>query len=390
MIDLAWENERLELPISKDTFLQVLEPSYPPKLDNHELERNLENHLNSIREELSKARRIVLILEDPSRPTRTTRMMSIIGEILHRIRGRWDGFEIVIAAGAHYHIQQEQISVKVDALFLPVSIHNCRSADGLEKVGATKRGIPFYINKKVVEADFRLTVSTTNIHHLAGFSGGGKIILPGVAGLETIEALHSLPPGRPGIRECAMRNLIDEAVSYVPINYSWHLIANSDGDLVKLFFDKMPGSHLKSKLALLRLITLPKPEAAQVLILGCRPFNHNIIGTFKSLHHIPKLLKSGGKAVLFNEAPEGVGFHHWRTQAKVVENQKKFYREFLKDYQVGVFSPRAKLFDFKGIFPDEIILLRNMDDLIKFLNRPEPEKSTFLPFAPITLVSEGN
>ncbi len=395
MVELPWYTKKIVLPLPDTAHLSRLEPFYPQSITREGLLSSLiQNHLNAFRMELKKAKEIVLILEDPSRVSKTGIIVNTICQTVQKCRGSLLGFEIIIASGAHFHAREADLLKKVGSSHWPVSIHNCLQNN--QPIGTSRSGIPLLFNQKVVRADFRMTISTMNIHPLAGLSGGAKILLPGVAGLKTIEAFHSLPGGIPGTEKSPMRILINELLGMLPIAHSWHLLSNPEGEIYKIIGGDMLESFHQAATELLKIVTVRKPEQlADFLILGCRPFNQNLIGAFKSFHPIPKLLKPGGSVLLFNEAPQGIGFHHWRTQAQVITGQKKEYQKRLEDFHVGIFSPGTSCEEFASLFPGTFHLLKTQSDLVTFFNGPNtyPKVTTssrflVIPYAPVTLVSD--
>ena len=71
--------------------------------------------------------------------------------------------------------------------------HSAFDEGGLERVGDTPDGIPIWLDRRWVDADFKITTGFVEPHFFAGFSGGPKMVAPGLAGLETVMHLHSAP-----------------------------------------------------------------------------------------------------------------------------------------------------------------------------------------------------
>jgi nickel-dependent lactate racemase len=391
MLSFSWNNDTMPIPIPEAIKPTILEAPYPNPLDVNEINSLIQLDMGKFDFELKKAKNIVLIVEDSSRMSNTKDLVRAICNNIQKSRGNLSGFEIIIAAGAHYEIYPNDLFNKID-LKMPFSIHDCKDTGNLITMKSKRRNVPFLFNKKVVQADLRFTISTMNIHPLVGLSGGGKALLPGIAGLQTIEAFHSLPPGKPGNESSPMRELIKEVLEVLPIHHSWHLLSNPDGYIVKINSGKVDDSFHQSAKELLKLVTVNKPNwLADILFLGCRPFNQNLIGTFKSLHQIPKLLKPAGKVILLNEAPQGIGFHHWRTEPQVIATQKNLYQQQFNNFQIGVFSPQTTNEQFRMIFPETFQLLKERAELLNFIEIPElKNKNTArviaIPFAPITLI----
>lgn len=389
MILLPWSNDFLTVDIGDHPAVNCLEPVYPPPLTPVDIRTTINHDLAALTRPIKHAERIVLILEDPSRPSDTRDLVGTIIDGIREIRGNLAEFHLVVAAGAHYRIAPRHLLKKIPQLSLPIIIHDSRAESGLVSIGTHRSGIPLFFNKAVVRAELRLSVSTVNIHPLAGFSGGGKILIPGVAGLKTIHGLHRLPPGEPGVHKSAMRELMDQVLRLLPLDYSWHLISRPDSPLVKIYGGPTAESHAQAKQALLTMVSCPRPvKKPSLLLLGCKPFDQNLIGTFKSLPQISLLLNPGGRAVLFNEAPQGIGYHHWRNDPQIREIQKNHYRNLLQEFQVAVYSPQTTLTQFQNLFPAEFSLIPSTAQLTQFITTTPTDSITLLPYAPITLVNE--
>lgn len=387
MILIPWSNGFLSVAIKDSPGIVHLEPAYPPPLQLEDIRAAVHQDLAILAQPLKNAGRIVLILEDPSRPSDTRILTETILNGIKEIRGSLTGFNLVVASGAHYRIAPRHLRRKVDRFSWPIIIHDCQAENQLLSVGTSRAGIPLFFNQAVVRAHLRLSISTVNIHPLAGFSGGGKILLPGVAGLKTIYGFHSMPPGKSGVHHSAMRELIDEVTGLLPIDYSWHLISRPDGTLVKIHSGPTGKSYAHAKQTLLNIAACPRPvNKFSLLLLGCNPFDQNLTGTFKSLSQIPPLLQSGGCAVLFNEASQGTGFHHWRNDPRVIAAQKNYYRNLLQDYQVAVYSPITTPVHFQNLFPDEFSLLSSEAMLSEFITKRPVGSVAVLPYAPVTLI----
>ena len=74
-----------------------------------------------------------------------------------------------------------------------VAVHDCRDASALAPLEDIPTGVPVRLNRRFLAADVRITTGFVEPHFFAGFSGGPKMVAPGLAGLETILALHDGP-----------------------------------------------------------------------------------------------------------------------------------------------------------------------------------------------------
>jgi nickel-dependent lactate racemase len=384
-IAIPRHRRKWRFPVPAGSDVAVLAPVYPPALKSHQIKALAERGNAATRTLVRAASKIVLIVEDSSRITVTADLVSKLLDCLLEIRGSKRNITILIAAGAHYNLSAKDLAKKVGKTAF--EIHNAADPSKLVRIGASRTGIPLVFNEKVVEADLRFTVSTVNIHPLAGYSGGGKILLPGVAGLESIFPFHALPQGTPGVYGSAMRELIDEVTRILPVAYSWQLLADPAGRIVAVCGGALHEAHRQAIARLETLITVAGPgQPADLVLAGCQPFNLNLLSTFKSLNQLPKLLRDGGRLILFNEARQGVGDHYWRNDPEVVRMQQERYREIFSRYTVGVYSPGSDRREFGRLFPESFRLIEDEAGLTGFGGGNEAMRVVYLPYAPITLV----
>lgn len=386
-IKIRWEDTYLEIPVFENCVVQYLEPSYPMAISDRMLESAVKKNLVSVKEAIVSAKKIVIITEDSTRATLIGPLVAILVRELADLRGANRGIKIIVAAGAHCNLSRTALAQKIGEPNIPVIIHDCTDQNRLSLIGYSKSGIPLWFNRLVVEADLRLTISTVNIHPMVGFSGGGKILLPGVAGLETITAFHSLPQGYPGVYQNEMRSLINEILPYLPIGFSWQLLSRPDGAIFKIISGSLLEAHSQSIATLTAIITLSRQyRPADLIFAVCRPFNQNLLGTFKSLAQLPRLLNPGGTVILFNEAADGAGDHHWRKKPEIVLDQKKYWSNIFKKLNVILYSPAASEKDFSCLFPGTFRLVKQFHELLEIIKLQRDPVVTVLPYAPITLI----
>ena len=106
-----------------------------------------------------------------------------------------DDVTLVIATGTHRPLTAAELDRKYGSRVIDrirVRTHDCLDGDSLAHFGVTRRGTDIWVSRAVVEADVRIGVGNIVPHHPTGWSGGAKILLPGVAGRHTTGQLHLL------------------------------------------------------------------------------------------------------------------------------------------------------------------------------------------------------
>lgn len=101
---------------------------------------------------------------------------------------------VLVACGTHPPVAEDEICELVGALPLGVSLrqHDSRNPSNLAVVGEVRSGLPVSIDAAAARADLLITVGAIRHHYFAGFGGGPKMVFPGIAGYDEIQANHSL------------------------------------------------------------------------------------------------------------------------------------------------------------------------------------------------------
>ncbi len=144
-----------------------------------------------LEEFLSGAARVLVIVNDATRPTPTAAVLDAIGDTLAAHDARF-----IVATGAHRAPTEDEYRFILGAHYGRfrgrIESHDARDETSLADLGATRNGTPILLNRKVVGADRIVVIGSVEPHYFAGYTGGRKAILPGVAGYRTIQANHKL------------------------------------------------------------------------------------------------------------------------------------------------------------------------------------------------------
>ena len=139
-------------------------------------------------------KRVVVIFDDLHRPTPVSKIIPLVLKELYQAGITDRQISFVAATGAHRPMIREDFVKKLGKEIVekfPVYTHNPFGTMGsLKKLGRTSRGTPVEVNREVAEADLKIGIGCIIPHSLAGFTGGGKIILPGCSSIESIMYNH--------------------------------------------------------------------------------------------------------------------------------------------------------------------------------------------------------
>lgn len=133
----------------------------------------------------------VIVFDDITRPTPISRVLPWVlgaleagGIAKHQIR-------LIPGLGSHGAMNYRDFRKKLgDWVVENYEIYNHNVYENCDYIGSTKKGTPIHLNKEFVSADLKIAIGAIFPHHTVGFGGGGKLIFPGVAGIESLEAFH--------------------------------------------------------------------------------------------------------------------------------------------------------------------------------------------------------
>ncbi len=273
---------------------------------------------------------IVIIVNDVTRPTPYSVMLPPILNAIEEAGIAKDKVTFIVATGVHdRHTDQQNIEIFGEEVHNNYKFihHDC---DGkLVDMGELSSGNNFKVNKKVYDADFLITTGVILPHYFAGFSGGRKSILPGVAGRKTIENNHSwmvelmghLPPQR----ENPVSLEMIEAAEKIGVDFIINVVTNSHREIVKITAGELKEAWYEGIEASASMYHVPLEEKADVAIVssGGFPRDINVYQSQKALDHADHGTKKGGTIIWVAECSEGLGeetFERWMEEAEEPED----------------------------------------------------------------------
>ena len=139
---------------------------------------------------LEGAENVLVIVNDGTRPTPTSKVLDVIAGVLDRFDHRY-----IIATGMHRAPTDDEYRFifgdRYDSIKQKVHSHDSKASE-MAHVGTTTRGTEVRFNKMVLDADRIVVIGSVEPHYFAGYTGGRKAFLPGTSAYETIEQNHKL------------------------------------------------------------------------------------------------------------------------------------------------------------------------------------------------------
>jgi nickel-dependent lactate racemase len=320
--ELLWYgNTTLELDMPNNWEVEVcpMRGANRPGLSESEMTDAIKNPIGSppLRELAVGKRKAVIIFDDMTRPTPIYKIAPIVVDEL--IKGGIDEEQVsfVCALGTHGPLSQVELRKKVGREILErfrVYNHNCY--EGCVEVGRTTRGTPLSINREVMSADLKIAIGCVTAHPNVGFSGGGKIVLPGVAHIDSITHYHlEVPKAAPesvglgNFDSNVMRCDIEEAARMAGLDFKVDVVVNERGATSGVFAGDFIEAHKEAVAEAKILYSLdPRPANKDIMIANAfaKP-NEMAIAVLVGAMGLEGL---SGTVVVIANAPEGQVVHY--------------------------------------------------------------------------------
>ncbi len=263
---------------------------------------------------LARGRRTAcVVISDATRPAVGP---WVLPPVVAALRGAGiESVEVLIATGTHRAASADECAQLLgDARGIPVRSHDATRNDALDLVGSTPAGTPVWIDRRFVQADVRVVVGVVEPHLMAGYSGGAKSVCPGIAGLDTIRAVHRAPLARacvgPGIvRNNPFRHEVEAAARLVRVDFSVQCCVNRSGALTFAAAGALAASTDRATRFAARHARVTLPDAADVVIVsgGGAPLDRTLYQAAKGWATGAAAVRRGGDVILVAEMNEGIG-----------------------------------------------------------------------------------
>ena len=327
-----------------DELSAVLEPKlggYIPEADGAELVcRAMAEPVASPRlSELAKGKeKVVIIASDHTRPV-PSRL--IIPPMLAEIRdGNPDAdITILIATGCHRGTTKDELVAKFGEEIVKnekIHIHDCDERDMLVNIGTLPSGGQCEINRLAAEADLLVSEGFIEPHFFAGFSGGRKSVLPGVAGRKTVLANHCSefidhPRARTGILEGnPIHGDMLWAAKKAKLSYIVNVVLDSEKKVIYAVAGEVEAAHKRGTDFLLSLCGADAVESDIVITTnGGYPLDQNMYQAVKGMTAAEATIKKGGVIIMLAESGDGIGGDHFYHQLADEPDIDKTMRQFL-------------------------------------------------------------
>ncbi|MEM0041986.1 MAG: nickel-dependent lactate racemase [Candidatus Korarchaeum sp.] len=348
-VSVLYGSERIWFELPDDRYIGSFSVKEPGGIDEATVvERSLENPIGPKLEDLD-ARKVLISVNDATRLIPTPRLLD---HILRRVRAE---LRIMVATGSHRAPTEEEYRDSIlghhyDSLRRMTVAHDAKRSDFVD-LGTTSRGTPILVNRELFEHDLVITLSSVEPHYFAGYSGGRKMIAPGLCMYETIERNHKLAL----LPEAALGKLEGN-----PVHEDLEEIAKAVAKEVRIFsvntaisgegrvWAAESGDLFDSFYAIIRrveenyLVSLPE-EPEVVVAVAPKQMGIDLYQAQKAIEAAKLVTRKGGVIILVAPCWDGIGprnFYDLLTSGPIEEVRRKIW----EGYKLG-YHKAAKLIE---------------------------------------------
>ncbi len=408
----AWYGDKtLNLNFPGSWEVEILGPKDAPALTDAQIKQAFAEPIGTLPiSVLAKGKKsAAIIVDDLSRPTPAA---TIIPFLLHELTAAGipkSETRFVVGGGSHRPLTNEEIAKKIGAdvaAEYEATSHDFMSGD-LRALGNLDNGMPIYLNRVVVDADFKICLGGIYPHGSVGFGGGAKLIVPGIAGFATMFYFHSFSPSRGHAvierrdSEPDHRDFSEAVARILGLDVIANVVLNKRRDICGLFVGDFVQAHRKGAHFALETYGTEIPETSRketdLVVLNCYPLDSDPIQTGKALwaaRYFDKAYK-----IALNPASDGICYHGLFEQidyARFIQQRSEQTESELPSPELGsqdqlhVWSEHFSVDDFYKKHPGAR-LFRDLDELINLFAEklPPDAKVAVLPAAGIQVLAQG-
>jgi nickel-dependent lactate racemase len=320
-IKLAYGRNGLNISLP-DERTTVIEPGYVPGLPDQEgaLRTAVRDPVGSrpLRQMVSPEQTVAISVCDITRPMPSSLVLPIVLRELSHMPN--DQITILIATGTHRGNTEEELAQMLGQDVVDnynVVNHDAFDSSNLALKGHTSGGIPIWLNRHWSDADIGITTGFVEPHFFAGFSGGPKMVAPGLAGFDTIMPLHNSdmigrPEARWGIIEGnPIHDAIREISEITGVDFAVEVTINRDHRVTSAYAGDPKTVH-RAATRFARTMAMQPVDAPFEIVVTTNsgyPLDLNLYQAVKGMSAAAQVVISGGTIICAAECSDGVPEH---------------------------------------------------------------------------------
>lgn len=319
-VDIPSSGESFPLRIPDNGRVTV---AYTPKFDNlpdpHEVIREaLDNPIGSPRIEdmVKPGNKICIISDDITRPTP---VYLVLEELIPRLLKAGvvkSDIIIVVALGSHRRMTREEMVKKLGQKVVDeytVMNSEFSNPEMLTEVGTSQLGTPIRVFKPAMEADFRIAIGSIIPHGCMGWSGGAKILYPGITSEDIVSEFHVMQGFQEGIvygmDDCPVRLAVEEWTKKIGLHFIINMAMTGEFEIYKVVAGDYVKAHRIGVNNSKQALGVPITKHPDIVVASSYPTNMDMWQCTKGVYAGGKVIADGGTMLILAPCVEGIGPH---------------------------------------------------------------------------------
>lgn len=321
LVDLAYGKTGLQLEVPKER-TTIIEPTYLPPLPDvvGAVKNAIRNPINagSLKLSVRPDQTVTISVCDITRPMPSRVLLPILLNELSHVPD--NQITILVATGTHRSNTdlelQSMLGENVTQRYRVIN-HNAFDLSSHTFMGKLPDGLPIWLDRRWVESDFRITTGFVEPHFFAGFSGGPKMVAPGLAAFETTMELHSAnlirdPKSTWGVTK---NNPIHDAIRHIAkmtgVDFSVDVTINRNHLITSVFAGEISSVHKAACHVAKRTAMKEVPNDFDIVVTtnSGYPLDLNLYQTVKGMSAAAQIVRYGGTILCASECRDGIPDH---------------------------------------------------------------------------------
>lgn len=341
-IDIPYGDGEVTIDIEKERLNKILAPNEVEVKDEKE---NIKNALSDPIEmqrysDISDFIKdgTLIIVNDATRATPTSKVLEVMREEIEKHDVRF-----IVARGSHDDPNEEEYR-EIFGNFYETHREQIYSHDAEEdpmvKNGETERGTPVKFNSLLSEAKNVFNINSVEPHYFAGYTGGRKSFLPGIASYETIENNHShaLEEGADALslEGNPIHEDMIEAVEMIDKEiFSLNLTLDKDNRVYHASAGDWKRSFYREAEKAKEVFAVGLEKKSDVVVSAAHPMDVNLYQSAKAIENGKLALKENGILILAAKCPQGIGPKNFYELLSSIDSPEKTVEKVKEGYRLG-------------------------------------------------------
>jgi nickel-dependent lactate racemase len=264
----------------------------------------------------SGARTILVLVDDLTRPTPQGEMLPPVLDLLGEAGVADRDVTVLVATGLHRTMTEAEIATRFGPRVtarVRVVCHDARDLQGMVSLGTAADGTSIMVNRLAREHDLLISVGCIEPHRIAGFSGGAKMVQPGICGEAVTASIHWrgwLMEGKTiyGIADNPIRREMEEIAEKAGLRFIVNTVLDPKGKQWRYFCGDPREAFRAGCRESLRLCSV-EVEPADIVVADSWPFDIDLWQACKAISVAELVVRPGGTVILVTPCPEGLSRH---------------------------------------------------------------------------------